>query len=113
MSEAEIPAKSSPKKRVAVVMQRRAIDNRWQQEVWEPVGVLQGYDDEKAPRVLVETENIKKWLYPGFELARGLSEGGGYYHNWTSNQPGVFVLWRMEAGTAVPQSTTVSYDEGS
>jgi hypothetical protein len=113
MSEAEIPAKSSAKKRVAVVMQRRAIDNRWQQETWEPIGVLQGYDDEKAPRVLVETKDIKQWLYPGFELALTLSEAEGYYHNVSSNQPCVFVLWRMEAGTAVPQFATVSYDEAS
>lgn len=29
-----------PRKRVAVIMQRRAIENFWQSEVWEPVGVL-------------------------------------------------------------------------
>ena len=30
--------------RVAVVMQRRSVDSPWQSEVWEPLGVLPGYD---------------------------------------------------------------------
>ena len=103
----------APRQRVAVVMQRRAIANRWQREVWEPVGVLQGYGDEKAPRVLVDTQDVQQWLYPGFELALSLAEAEGYYHNVSSKEPCVFVLWRMEDGRAVPQYATVSYDEAS
>ena len=100
-------------RKVAVIMQRRALANRWQSEAWEPAGVLQGYDSETASRVLVDGENLKQWLYPGFELSLVLSEAEGYYHNVSSNQPCVFVLWRMEDGKAVPQFTTVSYDEAS
>jgi hypothetical protein len=103
-----------PTKRIAVIMQRRAITNRWQTEVWEPAGVLQGLeDDEKAPRVLVDGEGIKQWLYPGFDIALHLSEAEGYYHNVSSKEPCVFVLWRMAEGKAVPQFVTVSYDEAS
>jgi len=94
-------------------MQRRAIDNRWQSEVWEPIGVLEGFDKETQPRVLVDTEDAKQWLYPGFELSLALSEAEGYYHNVSSNQPCVFILWRMEDNRAVPQYATVSYDEAS
>jgi len=100
-------------RRIAVIMQRRPLDNRWQSELWEPVGVLEGFDKETAPRVLVDTENAKQWLYPGFELALTLAEAEGYYHNVSSNEPCVFILWRMDDGRAVPQYTTVSYDEAS
>ena len=100
-------------RRIAVIMQRRPLENRWQSELWEPVGVLEGFDDETAPRVLVDTEDAKQWLYPGFELTLTLAEAEGYYHNVSSNQPCVFVLWRMDDGRAVPQYATVSYDEAS
>jgi len=100
-------------RQVAVIIQRRALDNRWQSEVWEPVGVLNGYEAEKSPRVLVDNGDIKQWLYPGFEIELALAEAEGYYHNVSSNQPCVFVLWRMEDGKAVPQFATVSYDEAS
>ena len=100
-------------RRIAVIMQRRPLENRWQSELWEPVGVLEGFDDETAPRVLVDTESAKQWLYPGFELTLTLAEAEGYYHNVSSNQPCVFILWRMEEGCAVPQYATVSYDEAS
>ena len=102
-----------PAKRIAVIMQRRAIVNRWQSEVWEPAGVLLGYDDEKAPRVLVERPDMTQWLYPGFEIVLHVAEAEGYYHNVSSKEPCVFVLWRMADGKAVPQFTTVSYDEAS
>jgi hypothetical protein len=100
-------------RRIAVIMQRRPLENRWQSELWEPVGVLEGFDNETTPRVLVDTENAKQWLYPGFELTLALAEAEGYYHNVSSNEPCVFILWRMDDGRAVPQYTTVSYDEAS
>jgi len=101
------------RKKVAVVMQCRALDNRWQSEVWEPLGVLSGYEGEAAPRVLVEQPGLKHWLYPGFEIFLRISEAEGYYHNVSSAEPCVFVLWRMENSCAVPQFVTVSYDEAS
>jgi hypothetical protein len=100
-------------RRIAVIMQRRPLENRWQSELWEPVGVLEGFDNETTPRVLVDTENAKQWLDPGFELTLALAEAEGYYHNVSSNEPCVFILWRMDDGRAVPQYTTVSYDEAS
>src|SRR4051812_37186324 len=116
MQEAEISAQSpvaSPRKEVAVVMQRRAIENRWQSEVWEPVGVVCDYEGAQDPRVLVEDAQRKQWLYPGFEIVLRRSEAEGYYHNVSAAEPRVFVLWRMEAEPAVPKYVTVSYDEAS
>lgn len=107
-------------KRVAVIMQRRLLENRWQAEAWEPVGVLTGYEGPAEPRVLVDEGNTKQWLYPGFDIILRRSEAEGYYHNVSAQEPKVFVLWRMESdragvdgACAVPQFVTVSYDEAS
>ena len=109
MAEAEI----TPRKTLAVVMQRRAIVNRWQSEVWEPVGVLTDYAGAAGPRILVEEAGATQWLYPGFEVVLRRSEAEGYFHNVSAKEPRVFILWRMEAERAVPQFVTVSYDEAS
>ena len=101
-----------PSRRVAVVMQRRPIANRWQSEVWEPVGVLED-ETQGAPRQLVDHPESAQWLHPGFEVQLQRSEAEGYFHNVSTGQPRVFVLWRMEEGRAVPQFVTVSYDEAS
>src|SRR5436309_2395991 len=103
----------SMKKRVAVIMQRRPMDNRWQSETWEAVGVLADYDAPGEARVIVEEAGATQWLYPGFEMVLHRSEAEGYYHNVSSQEPRVFVMWRMEAERAVPQYATVSYDEAS
>jgi hypothetical protein len=106
---------------VAVIMQCRVLEkNRWQNEVWEPSGVLSNYVGDPEPRVLVEHAGLKQWLYPGFEIVVRISEAEGYYHNVSSAEPSVFVLWRMQAAgadprntVAVPKYVTVSYDEAS
>ena len=98
---------------VAVVMQCRAVENRWQSEVWEPSGVLSNYEGAAEPRLLVEHAGLKQWLYPGLEIVVHKSEAEGYYHNVSSAEPSVFVLWRLENARAVPQFVTLSYDEAS
>src|SRR5258706_4769596 len=102
MPEAEAADKTVPRKRVAVVMQRRAIDNRWQSEVWEPLGVLADYEGPDGARVLVEAEGIKQWLFPGFDILLRPSEAEGYYHNVSSAEPCVFILWRIKGTGARP-----------
>jgi hypothetical protein len=103
----------APTRRVAVVMQRRPLANRWQSEVWEPVGVLDDYKGAAEPRQIVDEESSRQWLYPGFDLVLRRSEAEGYFHNVSAREPRVFVLWRMENERAVPQFVTVSYDEAS
>jgi hypothetical protein len=102
-----------PRKRVAVIMQRRAIRNRWQSEVWEAAGVLPDYPADGGPRALVEAPDIAQWLYPGFDIVLQRSEAEGYFHNVSTAAPNVFVLWRMEENRAVPHYVTTSYDEAS
>ncbi|HEX6319005.1 MAG TPA: DUF3305 domain-containing protein [Burkholderiales bacterium] len=100
-------------RRVAVVMQRRAIRNRWQNEVWEPLGVLAEPVQAGAPRQIVDQPELAQWLYPGFEIVLRRAEAEGYFHNVSTASPKVFVLWRMEDARAVPHYVTVSYDEAS
>ena len=92
-------------------MQRRVVHSRWQSEAWEPVGVLADYEGESAPRIIVEEGDTTQWLHPGFEVELRRDEADGYYMNMTTDEPSVFILWRMEDGRAVPQFTTVSYAE--
>lgn len=101
-----------PSRRLAVVMQRRPLQSRWQSEAWEPVGVLLD-ESPGEPRQIVDRPETTQWLYPGFEVVLRVSEAEGYFHNVSTRQPRVFVLWRMEDGKAVPQYVTVSYDEAS
>lgn len=98
---------------LAVVMQRRAIDNPWQDHVWEPVGVLPALEDEREPRLLIGNGHLQQWLHPGLPLALQRGEAAGYFHNVTAAAPSIFVLWRMEGGRATPHYLTASYDEAS
>jgi hypothetical protein len=100
-------------KSAAVIMQRRLVQSRWQSEAWEPVGVLADYEEKDAPRVVLEQESVTQWLYPGFRIELRRDEADGYYMNMTTDEPSVFVLWRMEEGRAVPQFVTVSYAEAA
>jgi hypothetical protein len=101
------------RQRVAVIMRRRAIDNPWQTEVWEAMGVVAEYAGGGEPRVIVDTPGALQWLYPAFDIVLRRSESEGYFHNVSAAAPNVFVLWRMEEGRAVPRYVTVSYDEAS
>jgi hypothetical protein len=94
-------------------MQRRPLVNRWQSEVWGPLAVLMDYEGAAAPRVLIDDPGTKQWLYPGFDIFLRVAEAEGYYHNVSSGEPCVFILWRMEVEVAVPKFVTVSYDEAS
>jgi hypothetical protein len=93
-------------------MQRRALDNPWQTEVWEAIGVLPQCAGG-VPRVIVDAPGATQWLYPAFDIVLQRSEAEGYFHNVSAAAPNVFVLWRMEHERAVPHFVTVSYDEAS
>ena len=103
-----------PSLAVAVVMERTRLENRWQSEKWEPIGVLPDSDgQEKAPRLLHEDAESAQWLHPGFTLELFHDESEGYYLNLASPQPFVFVNWLDETGAGVPKLVTVSYNEAA
>src|SRR6266705_553981 len=103
-----------PNLAVAVVMQRTRLDNRWQSEQWEPIGVLADSSEPgSAVRVLRQDGVSAQWLHPGFKLELFHDESEGYYLNLYSPRPYVFVNWLEEDGKGVPQSVTVSYNEAA
>lgn len=95
---------------VAVVMQRRAVQNRWIDCVWEPWGVLPS-DERGEARCILDEQGLSQWLHPGFTLVLHKDETEGYYLNVSGSAPSVFVLWRMEDERALPLDVTVSSDE--
>ncbi|MBM3354395.1 MAG: DUF3305 domain-containing protein, partial [Betaproteobacteria bacterium] len=95
-----------PRRKLAVVMQRRETHNRWQSVLWEPWSVLESDEPAGAPRLLVERPGHAQWLHAGFELVLHRDEAEGYYLNLTSGKPSVFVLWREDEGVGVPLQVT-------
>lgn len=106
---------ASPSVRLAVVMERRALDNPWSSQAWLPVAVRIDAGTECAPSALGEGSDVAQWLFPGLDLALSRDECEGYWQNLVSPGPRVFVLWRMEDedGLPVPERVTASYDEAS
>ena len=109
-----------PKKTLAVIMQRRALTNRWQSEAWEPSGVVVGESVKGEPRWLVNEPDLQQWLHPGFELVLHRDEAEGYYLNVSTDTPKIFVLWILDSGRegadpgrGVPLQVTASYHEAS
>ena len=94
---------------IAVVMQRRTVQNRWTDCVWEPVRVDTGASGEG--RQLVDDGSVVQWVHPGFTLVLHRDEAEGYYLNCAGIEPKVFVLWRMEGERALPVEVTVSSEE--
>lgn len=101
-----------PKFNLAVVMQQRSINNRWQSEVWEPVAVLD--DDgtssgETGP--MLDQNGNQQWLFRGLQLTLRREEAEGYYLNISTLEPRVFVMWQLENDRAVPQQVSASYND--
>lgn len=105
--------------RVAVVMRRQRIDNRWQPWRWELADVVpheDGFGDQ--PRLLLADSDEQRWLHPGFRVELFLGDAEGYYLNVTTPKPCFWVVWRMEEvpvladePVAVPQTVTLSYHD--
>ena len=94
---------------LAVVTQRRPVQSRWTDSIWEPHGVIP--DPGGARRLLREDGALVQWLHPGLKLVLHKDETEGYYLNVSGAKPRVFVLWRMEGENALPLDVTVSFDE--
>ena len=104
---------------ISVVMERIAINNRWQSEKWQLAGVLPDDGSSTEPRVLMEREGLLHKLFPGFVLMVFRDEGEGYYLNVTAPEPKVFVTWRVDEGddgngvSVYPHIVTLSYNEAA
>lgn len=101
-----------PSVRVAVVMERQALANRWATEQWEAIAVIPD-SGNGGPRLISEDNGRARWLHPGYEVTLRPDEGEGYFLNVSSPEPRLFVMWRMEDDRAVPQTVSMSYNEAS
>jgi hypothetical protein len=102
-----------PAFQIAVIMERRALANRWQDHSWEAIGMVPDPGDAATPRLLLHDAARTQWLYGGFELQLHRDEAENYYLNLSAAQPCVFVVWRMEEDLAQPKFVTVSYGEAA
>jgi hypothetical protein len=101
-----------PTLKIAVVMERVAIESRWAKHQWRVASVRPDCGGE--PRVVVEHEGLLQKLHPGLDLTIHRDEAEGYYLNVSSEQPAVFVSWRAdEAGEGWPFLATLSYHEAA
>ncbi|HKA39969.1 MAG TPA: DUF3305 domain-containing protein [Burkholderiales bacterium] len=113
MNETAGPARTAPY-RLAVIMERIKLANRWATERWEARGVVRDVTPAGGgERVIVADERMTQILFPGFLLQLQPDEAEGYIYNITSPHPKVFVMWRMHDEIATPERVTVSYHEGA
>ena len=113
------PRIARPCVRVAVLMRRERIDNRWQPWRWSLKDVVPHSEDfGSQPQRLLKNEGEELWQHPGFLVELHLGDAEGYYLNATTEQPCFWVVWRMEEEAcladeqvAVPQIVTLSYHD--
>jgi len=99
---------------IAVVIERRALANRWQSEQWEAVEARPVGSVEPVACTELESSAARtRWLWTGFGLELFRSEAENYYLNLSAPDPKVFVMWRFENDRAEPKLVTVSYGEAA
>lgn len=106
--------------RAAVLMQREAQPNRWEDWRYRLAGVelddghLGVAPGPRAPRVLRDDGKLALWAFPAFELQLHPDEAEGYHLNLTSGAPVWFVLWRIDdedPSRAWPEQVSLSYHQ--
>jgi hypothetical protein len=102
-----------PSRKLAVILERQAVESRWESHRWSLVGVVP--DEGGAPRIVAEDARTLRRLYPGLEVALFPDEAEGYYLNATSGAPSVFVALREDeaSGEPYPYQATLSYNEAA
>jgi hypothetical protein len=104
--------------KVAIVMQRTPLNNRWQPHQWRPADVSAGsLLPDGLAYCLREDPTDTRWLFTGFDVRLFSDEAEGYFLNVSSPAPCWFVMWRMEENKAeeiaVPKQVTLSYNEAA
>lgn len=104
--------------KVAVVMRRTPLANRWQPYQWKPVELtVDSLPSGESARCLRDDPADTRWLFAGFEIRLYSGEAEGYFLNVDSPAPCWFVMWRLEdldgAEVAVPRQVTLSYNEAA
>jgi hypothetical protein len=102
-----------PTRKLAVILERQAVESRWETHRWSLVGVVP--DEGGDVRTIAQDERTLRRLHPGLEVALFRSEAEGYYLNATSGAPSVFVALREDeaSGEPYPFQATLSYNEAA
>ena len=101
-----------PTQRLAVILQRRAIESRWQTHEWSLHAVIP--DEGGEVRAIVESAELLQRLHPGYEVALYRDEAEGYFLNVSSEEPSAFVSIRTDReGDPYPFQVTLSYNEAA
>ena len=100
---------------VAVILEKRHLDNRWISEQWEAIGVVPAFEAAAGaqPRLIYQDSQRSQFLSARFDLTLYRDEAANYHLNLTSPEPRVFVHWRMQDELACPVTVTLSYGEAA
>jgi hypothetical protein len=108
-------AATRPSMDVAVVLEREAQPNAWEDWRFRVAEVTPQQDAfGTEPRLLVDDGRLARWLFPALQVELFRDEGEGYYLNLTSGQPVWFVMWRVDdedPSRAAVQAVSLSYNE--
>lgn len=88
---------------VGVVLERRRIDNPWQDYTWRPIEVVPGLPRVEAWRLLYETGDISRYLAGTLTIELFPGETEGYRRNLSQRAPVVFVILRRSEGIDAEQ----------
>jgi hypothetical protein len=108
--------------RIGVVMQRLALQSRWQSYQWRPLeivgaGMLPDSDALEGGHCLLDGPGDMRRLFTGFDIKLFRDEAEGYFLNINAPNPCWFIMWRIEAlpdgEIAVPKTVTLSYNEAA
>lgn len=103
-----------PRVQVAVVMEREAQPNRWEDWRFSVIEVVIDEGFGTDARVLRDDGKRRRSLHPGFALELFKDEAEGYFLNLTSGSPVWFVMWRVsedDPPQAQPEAVSLSYNE--
>ncbi len=115
MAEEALLQLPRPAIRVAVVMEREAAPNRWQDWRFRIAEVVPHEDAfGTGSRVLRDDGKLQRTLHPGFTLELFRDQAEGYHLNLSSGAPVWFVVWRIDdedPSRAWPETVSLSYAE--
>ncbi len=87
---------------VGVVLERRAIDNPWQDTCWTPVGVVPGAPEGEGWRELVAGDGWTQFMAGTFPLELHRKDTGAYKYNLEAQTPSIYVVLRPTEDDAQP-----------